>query len=255
MAQADTEAGNTKGAASRGRAWCFTLNNYTDEELAHMAKCVGKWIIGKEVAPETGTPHLQGYVEFPNARRLGGVKKLVTRAHWELAVADKLSNIKYCRKEGVTIRDDFAPVKDPLAGLELHAFQKEVLEIIEKEPDDRTIYWFWEPDGARGKTSLAKSICIKRDDAILVGGKAADVRYGIFSMATKPKIVLWNISRSMEHYVSYQSIEEVKDGIFFNTKYESGMCLFDNPHIIIFANFEPALENLSMDRWVVKKIG
>lgn len=49
-------------------AYVWTLNNYTEEELDKLRICVGKRGIkyicwGKEVAPSTGTPHLQGYVQ------------------------------------------------------------------------------------------------------------------------------------------------------------------------------------------------
>ena len=65
----------------------------------------------------------------------------------------------------------------------------------------------------------------------------------------KLKIVMIDLTRCIENYVSYQGIEEIKNGIFYNTKYESGMVLFDSPHIIIFANFPPEEGKLNADRW------
>ncbi len=43
--------------------------------------------------------------------------------------------------------------------------------------------------------------------------------------------------------------------VFFSSKYESGMCLGNCPHLLIFANFKPDLSNMSLDRWVVKNLG
>ncbi len=58
----------------------------------------------------------------------------------------------------------------------------------------------------------------------------------------------------MEDYVSYQALEEIKDGIFFSGKYEGGMKIFNSPHVICFANFSPAEHKLSGDRWVVEEV-
>jgi hypothetical protein len=67
-----------------------------------------------------------------------------------------------------------------------------------------------------------------------------------------PKILLLDIPRSLEEYVSYQGIEEIKNGMFFNTHYEAKMVCYDSPHVVVFANFEPDLSKLSRDRWVLK---
>lgn len=51
--------------ALRSYAWCFTLNNYTDEEIRRLESLeCERLVVGKEVAPTTGTPHLQGYIRF-----------------------------------------------------------------------------------------------------------------------------------------------------------------------------------------------
>jgi hypothetical protein len=47
-------------------AWCFTLNNYTTDELEFLSSSIlgsgeYNYIIGKEIG-ESGTPHLQGYI-------------------------------------------------------------------------------------------------------------------------------------------------------------------------------------------------
>lgn len=86
----------------RGRSWCFTINNYTDADLAQLMFSECKYIIyGKEVAPDTGTPHLQGYVQFPTMKSLRQVKEQVCdRAHFEIAKGSPAQNIAYCSKEG-----------------------------------------------------------------------------------------------------------------------------------------------------------
>lgn len=85
----------------KSRYWCFTLNNYTDDEYNRILNETrfDYVIIGKEVG-DLGTPHLQGYVRFPNAVRLATLKKIMPRAHLEIAKGNAESNITYCSKEG-----------------------------------------------------------------------------------------------------------------------------------------------------------
>lgn len=104
----DTEEheGNTKPReipdSKRARRWLWTLNNYTVEEFDTLHKKFSKekfYIIGKEIGEKCGTPHLQGYVEFKNARSFSSMKKINRRIHWQIADGDRESNVKYCSKD------------------------------------------------------------------------------------------------------------------------------------------------------------
>lgn len=87
---------------SKNRNWCFTLNNYTEVEVESIKKLEEKCtylVFGYEVG-ENGTPHLQGYIEFANARALGGVKKLIgSRAHLEPRMGTSKQASDYCKKD------------------------------------------------------------------------------------------------------------------------------------------------------------
>lgn len=84
----------------RARAWCWTLNNYTAEETIKLANVPCKYIVwGCEVG-ESGTPHLQGYIELANASTGKCVAQLLGgRAHVEPRLC-KLSQhaANYCLK-------------------------------------------------------------------------------------------------------------------------------------------------------------
>lgn len=95
---------------SQGRAWLFTLNNYTELEEEQLAEHVSEGVLtyllyGHEVGPTNGTPHLQGYVVFPRKMRRGGVRGLpgLTRAHVECARGSFKSNLVYCSKEATNV--------------------------------------------------------------------------------------------------------------------------------------------------------
>lgn len=96
---------------SRNRSWCFTLNNYEDAALSALAELECRYIVyGKEVGEE-GTPHLQGFVMFPNPIGFNSVKaKLPQGCHIEAAKGTPKQAADYCKKDG-----DFTERGDPPA--------------------------------------------------------------------------------------------------------------------------------------------
>jgi len=60
--------------------------------------------------------------------------------------------------------------------------------------------------------------------------------------------IVFDFTRSVEGFVSYSTIEELKDGVLYSNKYESGMKLIRIPHMFIFSNFSPDEERFSEDR-------
>ena len=87
---------------SIAKHWCFTLNNYTDDELLVLGGLVDSGRIdylcfGRETS-ETGTPHLQGHLYRKAKARLAWLKRHVSdRAHWEVTQCIAKS-IEYCKK-------------------------------------------------------------------------------------------------------------------------------------------------------------
>jgi len=57
-------------------------------------------VFGRELAPSTGTPHLQGFVAFSGRRRLGAVRTLLPRCHLTSARGSAQQNRAYCIKDG-----------------------------------------------------------------------------------------------------------------------------------------------------------
>jgi len=62
-------------------------------------------VVGREVAPSTGTVHLQGYVRFVKSIRFSGVKKLLPRAHIEERKGAESQATAYCKKDGSILVD------------------------------------------------------------------------------------------------------------------------------------------------------
>jgi len=90
----------------RAKNWCFTLNNYDENDIAKLSNLVRNnhamyVIFGKEQAPTTGTHHLQGFVAFSKQLRMSAVKEITSRRMClNVAKGSPLQNKEYCSKDG-----------------------------------------------------------------------------------------------------------------------------------------------------------
>lgn len=91
----------------RSKRWCFTLNNFTEDDeiwllnLYENGDMDVSYLIFEEEHMQDGTPHLQGYIEFNKRKRMQQVKNAINqRAHVEVARGTPQQNIAYCSKEG-----------------------------------------------------------------------------------------------------------------------------------------------------------
>lgn len=110
---------------ARHYRYSFTLNNYNDEDIQSINDWDCRFLIyGKEVAA-SGTPHLQGYVEFFNNKSLSALKKYHKGAHFEVSKGNAEQNIKYCSK-GEQSHDEFSleGSEGPNFGKNAEVFQK-----------------------------------------------------------------------------------------------------------------------------------
>ena len=180
--------------SGKSRNWCFTINNYKnfmgdlpnpeDEKNPYLYKLVETlgsvkyMVIGFEIG-KSGTPHIQGYVDFLNPRTLGGITSKIKYAHWEMRKGTWQQAIEYCMKDGdyhvfgernsqgersdlVTLKDNIANglkvdtivMDDPIA---FHQYGRtlnkiEDLAMRKKFRTEMTMgTWYW------GRTGVGKS--------------------------------------------------------------------------------------------------
>lgn len=251
--------GNTKlPQIAASKHWCLTWNNYPEDFLeAFKDSSIERYILGKEVG-ESGTPHIQGFVTFkPKKRPLSVIP--IKGIHWEKARCIKEA-IAYCAKDGDYILKGIV-IPKPIKVLEedkLYDWQWNVLDILKEEPSDRLIYWYYEEKGNTGKSVFSKYLVVNHD-CLLLSGKAADMKYAISEYIKKngygPEKIIIDLPRSFnKSFLSYQGIEEIKNGLFFSGKFESNMVCYNCPHLIIFSNEYPDMNKLSADRWVITNL-
>ncbi len=254
----------------------MTWNNYTDEDIVQAERVLGacaKYIFGKEIGKQ-GTPHLQGAVRFKQKTRFTAVTKLFPDkgVHWEKMVRTWKINVAYCVKEmngdwsklygNIPEASRLKPYEKVVMETQYkdvvwREWQQEVIDIVRGPVHARKIYWFWEPTGNSGKSFLVKWLFLNYR-CIVAGGKKADVFHQVFKHFEEnqdaPTLILLDVPRSSQKWVNYGALEDLKNGFVSASKYEGGRFAFMPPHVVCFANEEPEYEEMSYDRWCVRRL-
>ena len=116
----------------------------------------------------------------------------------------------------------------------LKPWQAMIKARTEGEADGRTITWVYDVEGNKGKSFLCEYL-IRNHGAIMVDGRIADMAFGYNGQ----KVVCIDIARGQSENMQHLHVfaEKVASGCIYNSKYESGMKLYDvKPHVIVFAN-------------------
>lgn len=237
----------------------FTFNDYTDEEVAPLVDTLKKFAykgkIQSEVG-ESGNKHLQGMIWCKKKHR-DTEFKLSKKIHWE-KLMDVDDTRGYCSKDDTwdgKYRFEWGFPKPLKLITPDKDWQIEILKLIDEEPDDRKVHWFWSEKGGIGKSQFAKYCVAKKDALFFEEGKKADIMHLIFEAPEERlRTMIIDVPRANGNNISYKAIESIKNGLIYSPKYEGGYKLFNSPHVIIFANAEPKYYELSDDRWVVKNI-
>jgi len=128
---------------SQYRNYCFTLNNYSREEVDRLSACTGNLIqyvcFGFECG-ETGTLHIQGYVELCRQSRVAALKKIpgFERAHFEARMGTQDQAINYTKKDDVGTWFEFGTKKADNAQQKQNLKQERLKEIKKKITEGAT---------------------------------------------------------------------------------------------------------------------
>lgn len=123
--------------------------------------------------------------------------------------------------------------------------------LVAQPPDDRTILFYVDAEGGRGKSFFQKyMVTFHSDDVQILGlGKREDIAFAIDETKT---VFLFNVPRGSMEYLNYSILEQIKDRMIFSSKYESGTKIIRaNPHVVVFANEFPDMTKLTLDRYSV----
>lgn len=103
---------------SRSRNYCFTWNNYPEGAADTLMSLPGvKFLMGGyESAPETGTPHIQGFVVFDSPKTHSAAIASLPGCHVESCKGSPQANIDYCSKAGTTFSVGVPPMSQKEKG-------------------------------------------------------------------------------------------------------------------------------------------
>lgn len=121
---------------------------------------------------------------------------------------------------------------------------------LEKNPDNRKVIWYVDTEGGCGKSMMTKWLYANTECIMFSNAKTADIA----KAWEGERIVIFDLARSLNgECVNFQAIESIKNGMIFSSKYDSKTKVYDQPHVVIFANWPPSnLEALSSDRWDIR---
>lgn len=246
-----------KGSRSDARYYCMK---------DHEGKYDDSYFWDSKGRPE-GTDYIEyGYFKPDTNSRKKAIEKLNTAIEEADTWADLLNNnevsgtlkgsMRYARERFLA-----KPVK-PMEGVVLRPWQIALENEVLQKADDRKVVWYTDFNGGQGKTFMAKYL-VANHGAIVLGGEAKDMFYGY----NNQNIVIFDLSfgdtyedeygikKVPWNRFQYPAMEKIKDGLMFNTKYESTMKFRPEPcHVIIFANGMPDTDRLAADRWDIREL-
>lgn len=271
---------------SKVKEFAFTL---WDEEMpgVRLMEILGlpckKFAFQREVCPSTGKVHFQGQMSLHDRQSEEEVWKWFPGPSQVRKTRNVIASEVYCQKgrtrvEGPWTKGDVAKVEKggrPRKGDEKsakgqkfvtkfeialrpvpetwRAWQLECMRIARGRPDERTVYWFWGPDGNSGKTTMSHMLCAEFEGQV-IGGQLQNV----LACATEAPRRLYIVAaarKTKPEKFPYEAIEMLKDGIWLKGKNEVVPVVRKSMvHVFVFANCAPVLENFTMDRWKVMKI-
>lgn len=227
---------------------------------------VDKFIFQGERCPTTGRHHFQGYFHLKKKKRETQLNKgfrfLNKGAGIKTSSAAGINALKsYCMKKKSRICGPWAD-KPIYLGEDLPSkllgWQSSLKNYILGPINPREIIYVYDEFGGGGKSIFAKYMCYLYDCIKLTYGKQGDLLNLVCKNKNK-QCYIFDLSRTKPSTFSnedlYSSIEDIKNGHFINTKYETESVIMRIPHIIVFANHLPRTDRMSKDRWNILKLG
>nr|AKV62260.1 putative spliced replication initiation protein [Didemnum sp. Sea Squirt associated virus] len=284
---------------SRAKNWVYTLNNPTGDEIS---KAEGLFlstpgviyhVFGKETG-DSGTFHLQGYVIFSQRKRLGQLREIFPRGHFEVSRGSPHQASDYCKKEGdfkefgslppqaQGKRTDWERLREYVEQLGRRPLERDlILEFpnlvgasynishdlhpqkrvangsgkpTPRIPRQPAIEFIVDPEGNSGKTWFCQYMITQHPDSVQYL-RIAKRDDLTFAIDETRTIFLFDVPRGQMEFLQYNVLEQIKDRLIFSPKYSSTLkILTSNVHCVVFSNEEPDVSQLSSDRLRVVRL-
>jgi len=164
-----------------------------------------------------------------------------------IALCDRKSFESYVNLQNLAKQKD--ELRETLDAWDLKPWQDEITTYIKQhQGNDRQVIWLSDVVGNSGKSYLAKYLTLNHGAIVF----NHTIENAVSFAYNEEPLVIFDFTRSTHlDQISYNCIEQLKNGNLFSTKYESRVKLFQPPTVVCFSNTLPPKNKLSLDRWIV----
>lgn len=266
------------GDKKQAKYWCYTYNNPKETPDEWRVKFDGAtYHVFQQEEGEEGTPHFQGYLEFPVPKRITGLVSLARGPHYESRRGTQQEAIAYCKKQDMTYRQgpwehgtpfvsqqgkrkdvdeaarlvkeggiDHLVATDPGAYITFHAgADKLAMRLLSVHPNrtaQREVILHFGPSGT-GKTY---TFYLEHPD----GYKADGYKYGFMTNYKGEDAVLFDELNDWQDAKAFAPFwESIMDPYKCNVRVHYGYCPWVSTQIYISTNKHPVHWNMPDDRW------
>nr|QEL50689.1 replication initiator protein [Okra leaf curl alphasatellite] len=153
----------------------------------------------------------------------------------------------YRRVKAKIAEEEFQKSAPEIQISNLKSWQLRLKQLLSRDPDDRTIFWVYGPNGGEGKSTFARDLFRSGTWFYTRGGSADNVSYQYIGCLGNN--IVFDIPRDKKDYLQYSLIEMFKDRLVVSNKYEPLMApMISCIHVVVMSNFLPDMEKISSDR-------
>lgn len=234
---------------SLGKKYCYQWEKGTATEREHLQGYISlkerSWHTGNPLGAAFSALGLKG-CECSGASNEGtaALKDYVTKA--ETRIAGPWADCP------IYLGRDIACMHKP------RPWQKDLMAILSKQPNSRTIIWINDGQGNVGKSVLIKHLCFNNLAKKVPMGNATQLKTNVITQGPS-RIYVGDLPRTLGTTEKMTDLisacEEIKNGYVASAMYGKHQELFmEPPHLVLFANTAPPREMMSQDRWRVYTI-
>lgn len=133
-----------------------------------------------------------------------------------------------------------------------YPWQKQLVKMVKKDPDSRTVVCIIDPVGCNGKSTICDYLEYKDLAKCLTPmNNMEDLMQAVFNVGAHNCFLMDMPKCTPKDKLGglYAGIEKIKDGFAYDKRYTYKELRFMEPHVFVFTNKWPDLHLLSVDRW------
>lgn len=139
----------------------------------------------------------------------------------------------------------------------LYPWQQELYDLVINEIKSKTyrnVHVLYDAKGGIGKTTFALNLtCHGKAEYIPPMNDARDIMRAVYALPDNGLYII-DLTRSMRKeklHGLYSAIEQIKNGFFYDDRYEFKRRIIKSPAVIVLTNELPDLNYLIFDRWKI----